>query len=182
LDIWAIASEKRFITLEGDEITAMLNLRTAMANDTPLILSLVRELAQYEREPDAILATEDDLRRDGFSANPKFHAVIAEWNTEPAGMALFFNHYSTWEGRPGIFVEDLIVRPQFRGKGIGKALMKYLARRALDEGCYGMRWEVHSWNKDGVAFYRGLGGKFRENGRVMQLKGTELKRLAELAQ
>ncbi len=95
----------------------MLKLRKAVSQDAPPILSFIRELAEYEREPKAVTATEEDIRRDGFDANPKFRAVIAEWDGEPAGMAFFFYHYSTWKGRPGIYLEDLYVRPQFRRKG-----------------------------------------------------------------
>ncbi len=159
----------------------MLKVRDATRRDVPLILSLVRELADYEREPNAVSATKADFTRDGYSKKvPKFRAIIAEWNTKPAGMALFFDHYSTWQGKHGIFIEDLIVRSRFRGKGVGQALMTRLAEIAEKEGCYGMRWEVHSWNKPAIAFYRQLGGSFRSNGRVMQLKGKKLGRLAEM--
>lgn len=157
----------------------MILIRSAVADDAPLILSLVRELAEYERERDAVSATENDLLRDGFSTNPKFEVIMADWNGDPAGMALFFNHYSTWHGRAGLFVEDLIVRSKFRGKGVGKALLAHIAQRAIAEGCYGMRWEVHSWNKEAVKFYHGLGAEFRHHARVMQLKGKALKQLAE---
>lgn len=156
----------------------MLKLRKAVARDVPLILSLVRELAAYEREAHSVIATEADLRRDGFSKYRRFRVIIAEWNGRPAGMVLFFHHYSTWHGQAGIFVEDLIVRRGFRGKGVGQALMARLGRIAIAEGCYGMRWEVHSWNKEAVRFYRQLGGVFRRHGRVMQIKNDDLFRLA----
>jgi GNAT superfamily N-acetyltransferase len=156
----------------------MLTLRKAVAKDVPVILSLVRELAVYEREPRAVSATESDLRRDGFSKHRKFRAIIAEWDGKPAGMALFFPYYSTWQGRSGIFVEDLIVRRRFRGKSVGRALMSRLARIAIAAGGYGMRWEVHSWNKEAIHFYRGLGAKFRQHGRVMQMQGQVLAQLA----
>jgi GNAT superfamily N-acetyltransferase len=156
----------------------VLRIRSAVPRDTPLILSLVRELAEYEGEPQAVSAREEDFQRDGFGANPKFRVAIAESDGEPAGMAFFFSHYSTWRGREGIFVEDLIVRPKFRGKGVGKALMAHLARTAIAEGSYGMRWEVLDWNESAVKFYTGIGGRFREHGRTMQLAGDDLKRLA----
>ena len=106
----------------------MLTLRPATPSDVPHILAFIRELAAYEREPDAVLATEADLLRDGFPADEskaprRFHSLIAEWNGQPAGFALYFYSYSTWEGRAGIYLEDLFVRPEFRGKGIGKALL-----------------------------------------------------------
>ena len=157
----------------------MLKIREANPEDVPLILSFIRELAEYEREPNAVRATEDDLRRDGFSANPKFRVIIAKSDGNPAGMAFFFHHYSTWQGRQGLFLEDLFVRPQFRGKGIGKALMIHLAQIAIAEHCYGMRWEVLDWNTSAIDVYQRLGARFREHWRVMQITGEDLKRLSE---
>ena len=157
----------------------MLRIREASVDDAPLILSFIHELAEYEREPSAVRATEDDLIRDGFSKNPKFKVIIAEWNSSPAGMAFFFQNYSTWQGKHGLFLEDLFVRPQFRRKGIGKALMVHLARTAIEEKCYGMRWEVLDWNKSAIDVYQRLGARFREHWRVMQLTGDDLKRLSE---
>jgi len=157
----------------------MLKIRKAKVEDVPLILSFIRELAEYEREPNAVRATEDDLVRDGFSANPKFRVLIAEWDGSPAGMAFFFQNYSTWQGRHGLFLEDLFVRPPFRGKGIGKALMVHLARTAVAENCYGMRWEVLDWNTSAIDVYQRLGARFREHWRVMQITGEDLKRLSE---
>jgi GNAT superfamily N-acetyltransferase len=157
----------------------MLKIRNASVGDVPLVLAFIRELAEYEREPIAVRATEDDLIRDGFSNNPKFRAIIAEWDGDSAGMAFFFHHYSTWQGRQGLFLEDFFVRPRFRGKGVGKALMVHLAKIATAENCYGMRWEVLDWNKTAIDVYQSLGARFRENGRVMQLTGEDLKRLSE---
>ena len=159
----------------------MLKVRKAVTKDTPLILSFIRELAEYERAPNSVACTEHDLRRDGFGPSPKFHVIIAEWNGEPAGMAFFFYNYSTWQGRPGIFIEDLFVRPQFRSKGIGRALMAHLAKTAIDEHCYGVRWEVLDWNKKAIDLYQHLGSKFREGWRIMQIMGQELNALAESA-
>jgi len=157
----------------------MLKIREASVEDVPLILSFIRELAEYEREPNAVRATEDDLRRDGFAANPKFRVIIAESDGNPAGMAFFFHRYSTWQGRQELFLEDLFVRPQFRGKGIGKALMVHLAQIAIVEHCYGMRWEVLDWNMTAIEVYQKLGARFREHWRVMQITGEDLKRLSE---
>ena len=157
----------------------MLRLRKATAKDARTILSLVRELAAYEREPKAVIATVSDIRRDGFSRNPKFSAIIAEWNGKPAGMALFFPYYSTWKGRTGIFIEDLIIRKKFRGKGVGYALMSQVARVAIADGGSGLRWEVHSWNKEAIHFYRRIGASFRQHGRVMQVKEKDLLSLAK---
>ena len=157
----------------------MLKLRKAIAEDIPRILSFIQELAEYERAPNAVSCTEKDLRRDGFGPSPRFHVIIAEWNGEPAGMAFFFYNYSTWQGRPGIFIEDLFVRPQFRGKGIGRALISRLAKTAIAEQCYGVRWEVLEWNKPAIDVYQHIGSKFREGWRIMQLTGRELEELAE---
>jgi len=157
----------------------MLSIRKAVSQDIPVILSFIRELAEYEREPKAVQATEADLRHDGFSSSPKFRVIISEWNGDPVGMAFFFHHYSTWQGRAGIYLEDLFVRPQFRGRGIGKALMVHLARIALEEGLYGIRWEVLDWNELAIEVYQRQGARFREHWRVMQITGEDLKLLAE---
>ena len=156
----------------------MLKIRKASVEDVPLILSFIHELAEYEREPGAVRATEDDLIRDGFSTHPKFRATIAEVDGQPAGMAFFFHHYSTWQGRHGLFLEDLFVRLQFRGKGVGKALMVHLAQIAIAENCYGMRWEVLDWNTTAIDVYQRLGARFREHWRVMEITGEDLKRLS----
>ena len=156
----------------------MLTLRKATAKDARTILSLVRELATYEREPKAVIATVSDIRRHGFSKKPKFQAIIAEWNGKPAGMVLFFPYYSTWQGRSGVFVEDLIIRKKFRRRGVGFALISQLARLAIADGGSGMRWEVYSWNKDAIRFYRKIGASFRPQGRVMQVKKKDLAILA----
>ena len=158
---------------------AMLEIREANIEDVPLILSFIRELAEYEREPSAVRATEDDLIRDGFSASPKFKVIIAEWDGDPAGMAFFFQNYSTWQGKHGLFLEDLFVRPPFRRKGIGKALMVHLARTAIEEKCYGIRWEVLDWNTPAIDVYQRFGASFREHWRVMQITGEDLKHLSE---
>jgi GNAT superfamily N-acetyltransferase len=159
----------------------MLKLRKATSKDIPLILSFIRELAEYERAPSAVTSTEKDLRRDGFGSKPKFHVIIAEWGGMPAGMGFFFYNYSTWQGRSGIFIEDLFVRPRFRGKGIGRALMAKLAQTAIVEKCYGVRWEVLDWNKPAIDVYQHLGSKFREGWKIMQITGQELVELAKSA-
>jgi len=159
----------------------MLKLRKAAAKDIPLILSFIRELAEYERAPNAVVCTEQDLRRDGFGPSPVFHVIVAEWNGEAAGMAFYFYNYSTWQGRSGIFIEDLFVRPRFRGKGIGRALMAKLAQTAIAETCHGIRWEVLDWNKPAIEMYQHLGSKFRDGWKIMQITGQELGELARSA-
>jgi len=156
----------------------MLSIRNATINDTAIILMFIRKLAEYEREPDAVVATEDDLRRDGFGPSPKFRCVIADWAGQPAGFAFFFNNYSTWLGRPGIFLEDLFVLPEMRGKGIGKALLRHLAQIAVRENCYGLRWLVLKWNEPALKFYESLGAEALVEWETMRLAGLALRRLA----
>src|SRR5215813_7687101 len=160
----------------------MLKIRPATPADVPLILQFIHELAEYERAPHEVCTTEADLLRDGFGDTPKYRAVIAEWNGEPAGYAFFFNNYSTWRGHSGLYLEDLFVRPQFRGKGIGKALLAHLAALALKEDCYGMRWVVLDWNQPAIDFYKSLGGTFLKEWMIVRLDGDPLRRLAKEAQ
>ena len=156
----------------------MVNIRNASADDIPLILQLIRELAEYEKVPEKAVATSEDLRRDGFTGNPKFRVLIAEWEGEPAAFALFFYHYSTWMGRPTLFLEDVFVRPRFRGKGIGKALLRRLAKLAVNEGCGRFEWQVLDWNTPAMQFYESLGAQVMKEWLTMRVSGDELKRLA----
>ncbi|MDE3179399.1 MAG: GNAT family N-acetyltransferase [Acidobacteriota bacterium] len=156
----------------------MIKIRPATPEDVGSILELIRELAEYEKAPDEAVATPEDLLRDGFSAHSRFRAVIAEWRGETAGFALFFNNYSTWRGRAGLYLEDLFVRPQFRKKGIGKALIEHLARVALEEGCARFEWAVLQWNTPALEFYRSLGAKPLSEWITMRVDGDALKRLA----
>src|SRR3982751_3669942 len=134
----------------------MLSLRPGTPSDVPLILRLVRELATYERAPGAVVATEADYLRDGFGQPPRFHVLLGEWNGEPAGFALYFYNWSTWLGRPGLYLEDLFVRSRHRGNGIGKALLRELARIAVREGCGRFQWQVLDWDEPALGFYRSL--------------------------
>jgi len=156
----------------------MLNIREATCADVSLILRLVRDLAEYEREPDAVVATEDDLLRDGFGAEPKFRVLIAEWDGTPVGFALYFYHYSTWLGRAGIFLEDLFVKPEYRGKGIGRALLTELARIAAQNGYYGVKWEVLDWNQPAIDFYQSLGAEIRKQWLTVRITGEAFRKLA----
>src|SRR3954471_16406529 len=137
----------------------MLELRPAVAADVPLILAFVRALAAYEREPDAVVATEADLLRDGFGDSPRFRVLLAHWGDEPAGFAFYFFAYSTWRGRPVLHLEDLFVPPSQRKKGIGVALMRRLARIAVDASCARFAWQVLDWNEPAIGFYRSLGAE-----------------------
>jgi len=156
----------------------MISIRPATRADVDLILEFIRGLAEYERAPESAVATADDIIRDGFSQNPKFRVVIADWNGEPAGFAFFFYNYSTWLGRPGIYLEDLFVRPEFRGRGIGKALLVHLAQIAVRENCYWMRWHVLDWNTPSIEFYESLGAKQLKEWVPMRIMGEELEKLA----
>ena len=156
----------------------MLCIRAAEAKDIPLIVQLVRELAEYEREPGKAVATEHDIRRDGFSGNPKFRVLIAEWDGEPSGFALFFYNYSTWLGRAGLYMEDLFVRPAVRGRGIGKALLTRLAKIAVEEGCGRFEWQVLNWNTPALEFYKSLGARVMDEWSTMRVTGEPLMKLA----
>jgi len=157
----------------------MLNIRPATRDDAALILELIRGLAEYERAPDAVVATEADIVRDGFSGNPRFHCVIAEWDRSPAGFAFYFFHYSTWLGKPGLYLEDLFVKPEVRRKGIGKALLVHLAQMAMRENCYGMRWQVLDWNQPATDFYERLGAKVVREWLEVRISGESLRALAD---
>lgn len=156
----------------------MLSIRNTTIADVPLILDFIRRLAEYEREPNSVVATEDDLRRDGFGPNPKYRCVISEWNNQAAGFAFFFYNYSTWKGRPGLYLEDLFVLPEMRGKGIGKALLEHLAQIALREKCYGIVWQVLEWNQTAIKFYDALGATTMDEWETMRLMEPALSRLA----
>ena len=163
----------------------MLNLRPAILADVPQILAFIHDLAAYEREPDAVHATEADLIRDGFGPTPRFHCLIADWSEPdspapgtPAGFALYFHNYSTWRGHAGIHVEDLFVRPEHRGKGIGKALLTRVAAIAVEEGCHRLQWDVLEWNIPAVGFYEQLGAKMLMEWRTMRVNHEALPALA----
>ena len=139
-------------------------IRPATAEDVPQILEFIRALATYEREPDAVTATEADLLRDGFGPNPYYCCLIAEHDGQPAGFALCFFSYSTWLGRAGVYLEDLFVLPEFRGQGIGKALLQRVAAIAVEKDCPRLQWEVLDWNTPAIDFYRAMGADFWTSG------------------
>jgi GNAT superfamily N-acetyltransferase len=149
----------------------MLKLRPATREDVPLLLQLIRDLATYEREPEAVVATEASLLRDGFGPEPRYRAIVAEWDSAPAGFALWFFNYSTWLGKPGLYLEDLFVRPALRGKGIGKALLCELAAVAVREGCGRFQWQVLDWNEPSIRFYEELGAKTMKEWSTMRVEG-----------
>ena len=159
----------------------MLTIRPATASDISLIQQFTRDLAEYEREPEAAVATQEDLLRDGFGPEPKYRCVIAEWNGEPAGFAFFFYNYSTWQGKPGLYLEDLFVKPSFRGKGIGKALLLHLAKIAAAENCGRFQWQVLDWNTPAIDFYKSLGAEMMSAWLTMRIEGDNIRKLAESA-
>jgi GNAT superfamily N-acetyltransferase len=161
----------------------MLTIRPATPADVPQILTFIRDLATYEREPDAVHATEADLLRDGFpsgsGATPRFHCLIAELEDKtPAGFALYFHNYSTWRGHHGIHIEDLFVPPAHRGKGIGKALLTRVAAIAHAEGCSRLQWDVLEWNTPAIGFYKQLGAKMLTDWRTMRVTNEAIPALA----
>jgi GNAT superfamily N-acetyltransferase len=137
-------------------MTEKITIRCASEADCVLVLDFVRELAAYEKKPDAVIATADDLRRHGFGPQPRFETLIAELDGEPAGFALFLPDFSTWAGRPGLFLEDLFVRDWARGRGVGRALFARLAAIAIERGWAGLRLNVLDWNP-ARSFYHRLG-------------------------
>jgi GNAT superfamily N-acetyltransferase len=155
-----------------------LEIRPATPGDIPEILALIRELAEYEREPQAALATHADLLRDGFGLTPRFHCLIAEIDNEPLGFALYFYNYSTWRGHAGIYLEDLFVRPHHRGCGAGKALLAAVAAIGVAEGCPRLEWAVLNWNTPAIDFYRAVGALPQSEWTTMRLTGQALAQLA----
>jgi GNAT superfamily N-acetyltransferase len=160
----------------------MLKLRTAQISDVPLILEFVRELAAYEREPDAAIATEADFIRDGFGPQKRFDCLIAEWEGQAAGFALWFYNFSTWRGRAGIHLEDLFVRPQYRGRGIGKALLLRVAAIAVEQNCPRLQWNVLDWNQTAIGFYEKIGATMLTEWRIMRVDNDALPQLAAKAE
>lgn len=156
----------------------LLSIRSATIDDLALLHAMIRELADFEGEAGAVTIREEDLARDGFGDNPKFRALIAEWNGEAAGYAVFFEYYSTWAGR-ALFLEDLFVREAFRRRGVGTALLSAVARIALAENCYGIHWEVLDWNETAINLYKSMGAVFRDSWRPVLLMDEALRRVAE---
>ena len=153
-------------------------MRAATPGDTDLILEMIRELAVFERLERECVADAASLRHFLFE-DKKAHAIVAEWDGEPAGFALYFYNFSTFVGRPGLYLEDLFVRPAFRRKGIARAVFHWLAKKAVAEGCGRFEWSVLDWNENAIAFYRGLGAKPMDEWIIQRLSGEALKRLAD---
>ncbi len=161
----------------------MLIIRPAAPADLPLILELIKDLAAFEREPDAVVATESLLSANLFGTAtrpPVAHCLIGEIDAAPQGFALYFYNLSTWLGRPGIYLEDLFVRPAARRHGLGKALLMHLARIAHTQGCGRMEWAVLDWNTPAIEFYRHLGAVPMSEWTTFRLTGAALARAAAM--
>jgi GNAT superfamily N-acetyltransferase len=153
-------------------------IRDANIADIPIILQLIRDLATYERAPNDVVATEKSLREVLFSAEPAAKVVIAFENAEPVGFAVYFFNFSTWLGRPGLYLEDLFVKPEMRGRGYGRALLVHLAKVARDHNCGRMEWAVLTWNEPAIEFYKKLGAASLDEWRVFRLTSDGISRLA----
>jgi GNAT superfamily N-acetyltransferase len=157
----------------------MTTIRPAMPDDCELIANLIRELAVYERLEDAAKATPADLRKHLFGARPYAECLIAEAGGEAVGFALYFYNFSTFRGQPGIYLEDLFVKPEHRGRGYGKALLMRLAKLAVERGCGRFEWAVLDWTEPSIGFYKSLGARPMEDWTVFRIDGDDLNRLAE---
>ena len=154
------------------------NIRAACVEDVPIILGLIRDLATYERAPDEVTATEEQLVDVLFGERPAAEVLLAFERESPVGFAVYFYNFSTWLGRAGLYLEDLFVKPEKRGKGYGRALLVELAKIARDRGCGRMEWAVLNWNEPAIKFYRALGAKPMHEWTVFRLTGDEIARLA----
>ncbi|HSL16509.1 MAG TPA: GNAT family N-acetyltransferase [Methylomirabilota bacterium] len=163
---------------EMRELAGGLSIRPAVAADTPLILQFIRDLSVYERMEDEVEADEELLRRSLFGERPAAEVLIAELDGRPAGFALFFHNFSTFVGRPGLYLEDLFVAPELRGRGIGRRLLARLAAIAVERGCGRFEWSVLDWNEPAIRFYVGLGARPMDGWTVYRMTGEALERLA----
>ena len=153
-------------------------LRPARPADLDTIIALVHGLAEYEREPDAVQLDRDELHEHLFGARPFAEVILAEDAGQVVGFALFFHNFSTWTGKPGIWLEDLFVRPEHRGKGHGKALLIELACLAVERNCGRLEWSVLDWNEPSIQFYRSLGARPMDEWTTYRVDGDALRRLA----
>ena len=157
----------------------MLKIRPAAPADAPIIASLVRELADYEKLLHEAKARPEDFRRELEAENPVIRVLIAEWNGEPAGFALYFFNFSTFVGKPGLYLEDLFVRPALRSHGIGRALLRALARIARERDCGRLEWAVLDWNEPALKFYQSLGARQMKEWIIHRLTPVEIGKLAD---
>jgi len=161
--------------------TKNFTIRPATIVDVPIILQLIRDLATYERAPSEVAATEEQLVDVLFGERPVAEVLLAFEDEMPIGFAVFFHNFSTWLGRPGLYLEDLFVKPEARGKGYGRALLTHLAKIARDRGCGRMEWAVLDWNDPAIQFYHKLGGKPMDEWTVFRLTRDGIAKLADAA-
>lgn len=154
-----------------------ISIRPATAADLPLIAQLIRDLAEYERLAHEVRFDDEVLRTKLFGPRPYAEVVIGEIDGKAQGFALFFHNFSTFEGRPGIYLEDLFVRPEARGSGLGKALLSHLAALAVERDCARLEWSVLDWNEPAIGFYKKLGARFMDEWTVMRVDGDALAQL-----
>ena len=162
-------------------IPSGLSITMATESDVPLILVFIKALAEYERLADSVVATEEGIRETLFGKKAYAECVIARYDGQPAGFALFFHNYSTFLGRPGVYLEDLFVKPELRSRGVGRALLQHLAKVALERNCGRLEWSVLDWNESAIGFYKSLGAEPLDDWTIFRVKGDALKRLADPA-
>jgi GNAT superfamily N-acetyltransferase len=160
-----------------DQAVEKLRIEQAAERDVPLILEFIRQLAEYERLADQVVATEDGLRKTLFGPRPSAEVIIGYAGQEPAGFALFFHNYSTFLGRPGLYLEDLFVLSKFRGRGYGRTLLTHLAAIAVERGCGRFEWSVLDWNEPAIVFYKKLGAMSMDQWTIFRLAGDALSRI-----
>ncbi len=155
------------------------NIKSATIEDVPLILTFIKELAEFEKLLHEVTATEAILRETLFGDNPKAEVIIAYYGNNPIGFALFFHNFSTFLGKPGIYLEDLYVKPEVRGRGVGKKMLQYLAQLTLERNCGRLEWWVLDWNQQAIDFYRSIGAIAMDEWTVQRVTGDALKKLAQ---
>jgi GNAT superfamily N-acetyltransferase len=158
--------------------TVNLDIRPATASQVRLVMNFIKEMAEYERLTHEVVADEDILRENLFGKNRSAEAVIGYYKKKPVGYAMFFYNFSSFTGRPGLYIEDIYVKTEHRGKGFGRALLLYLARLARDKECARMEWAVLTWNEPAINFYKKMGAVSMDEWRVFRLSGESLKKLA----
>jgi GNAT superfamily N-acetyltransferase len=163
---------------ESKNMTNELNIRFAEEKDTLLILNFIRSIAEYEKLSDKVVSTEEMIKKYGFSERKYFEVIIADYKNNPAGFALFFHNYSTFVGKPGLYLEDLFVNEKFRGMGIGKALLVKCAQIAVERGCERFEWSVLNWNP-AKEFYEYLGAESMNEWLIYRIQGEKLIKLSE---
>jgi len=159
-----------------------MRIRAAKVNEVPIILNLIKDLAEYEKAPDQVEANESDLVATIFAENPKVFCDVVEVDSEIVGMAIWFLNYSTWQGKHGIYLEDLFIRPEFRGRGYGRALLQHLAAICNERGYGRFQWWVLDWNSPAIEFYRALGAEAMSEWTVYRVSGQPLRELGDFPQ